>query len=68
MKDLIAMPDLDFLEPDAAVAYAMALENRVTSLAEKLFLPCMDSGWGSQDLCLQTDWEIGNSRSRVFPL
>eukprot|EP00439_Symbiodinium_sp_Y106_P061372 s786_g9.t1 len=52
VKDLIAMPDLDFLEPDAAVAYAMALENRVTSLAEKLFLPCMDSGWGSQ-ACLE---------------
>ncbi|CAE6957414.1 unnamed protein product [Symbiodinium sp. CCMP2592] len=47
-KDLAAAPNLDFLEPDAALAYVMALENRVTVLAEKLFLPCMESGWGSQ--------------------
>ncbi|CAE7447056.1 unnamed protein product [Symbiodinium necroappetens] len=52
VKNVAATPALDFLEPDAALSYAMALENRISILAEKLFFPCMDSGWGTK-VCLE---------------
>ncbi|CAE7207421.1 unnamed protein product [Symbiodinium natans] len=38
---------MDSMEPDAALAYALALENDVGGLAERLLLPCTSLSWGS---------------------
>ncbi|CAE6951831.1 unnamed protein product [Symbiodinium sp. CCMP2592] len=35
------------LETDAFLAYGMAIENDMSHLADLLFLPCIDDGWGS---------------------
>ncbi|CAE7784357.1 unnamed protein product [Symbiodinium pilosum] len=47
-KDIVTPLTLDFLEPDAALALATALENDLSHLGDQLFLPCIDQGFGSE--------------------